>query len=88
MCERIDGNPGLSPAAYVKSLREEHMHRMLRASGPRQDSDDEVTFKDPEDMTLDELREYYNKGGASRLQKMTSSEQSDLFKQYIVSVKS
>ena len=49
------------------------MKRMLRASA----IEVEETFgeptpeKDPDDMTLEELRAFYNKGGANRMQNMT-----------------
>ena len=38
-----------------------------------------------DDMTIDELRAYYDAGGKNRLRSMDTSQQEDLFKKFIVS---
>jgi hypothetical protein len=38
-----------------------------------------------DDMTIDELRAYYDAGGANRLRSMDTFQQEDLFKKFIVS---
>ena len=43
--------------------------------------------KHPDDMTVDELKEYYDKGGANRLQNMDEGDQQDMFRKYTVSRK-
>ena len=38
-----------------------------------------------DEMTVEELRAYYDAGGASRLQKMSDNEQADMFRKFTVS---
>ena len=42
--------------------------------------------KNTEDMTIEELRAYYDAGGANRVAAMDSAQQQDLFKQFLVSI--
>jgi len=67
-----------SPAAYVGEFRRIHMADfMAQQASMRQVNTD--------DMTIDELRAYYDAGGKNRLRSMDSSQQEDLFKKFIVS---
>ena len=80
LCSRIDEytyDPiSESPAAYVRDLRTRHMSRLIEQM--------EKDEKDTEEMTLEELRAYYDAGGANRLQGMDASAKQDLFKQFLV----
>ena len=53
------------PHMYVKAMRERHMQNLIN------DEDD----VDEAEMTLEELKEYYDKGGARRVGKMTARDQ-------------
>ena len=45
---------------------------MLRASATHNFDDEEpVMNKDPDDMNFEELKAYYDRGGANRMQNMT-----------------
>ena len=50
---------------YVKAMRERHMQNLIK------DEDD----VDEAEMTLEELKEYYDKGGARRVGKMSAKDQ-------------
>ena len=40
--------------------------------------------KNTDDMTIEELRAYYDKGGANRVANLDAGAQEDLFKKFIV----
>ena len=65
------------PSAYVVAMRQKHYKNMLM-----QNKEEKV---DTEFMTVEELRAYYDRGGASRLQHMGVVDQAEMFKRYTVS---
>ena len=86
VCERADEwgyyDPVLeSPAAYVVNLRKEMVMEQMYMRKQRV-----VVEKDPADMTVDELKAYYDRGGANRLQGMDEGDQQDMFRKYTVSL--
>ena len=84
VCSRIDdwgydaASVNDSPAAYVVAQREIHM-RFIMA---QETEGDDV---DPDDMTIEELRAYYDRGGARRLKNMSMADQQNMFKRFTVS---
>ena len=53
------------PHMYVKAMRERHMQNLMN-------EDDGV---DEDEMTIEQLKEYYDKGGARRIKKMDAKGQ-------------
>lgn len=83
LCSRFDDityDPVLyQPSAYVRVVRQQHMRELMAAQAhlPKVENTDE--------MTIDELRAYYDRGGANRVAAMDASAQEDLFKKFLVS---
>ena len=79
LCSRIDDfsyDPvAESPAAYVRVVRANLLTNMVATKD----------VVDTSEMTLDQLRAYYEEGGANRLKSMNADQQQDLFKQFVVS---
>ena len=67
-----------SPAAYVVAMRKRHLDQMIEMQKGTQ----KVSL---DDMTAEELREYYDNKANMRLGQMSDADQAAMFKKFTVS---